>query len=83
VKAVGQNRDRAGKIPERDLGDRDDQIECEDAAENADDGSVAISGFQFRMRKSKCKDGLRTQNEVKVFDLHPGDANPIEFAFAF
>ena len=54
MKTIGENRDRAGKISERDLGDRDEQIEDEDAAENADDGPVAIS----RPRQNTCAVGI-------------------------
>ena len=55
VKTVRENRDCAGKISERDLGDRNEQIEGENAAENADDRTVAIGGLQFKMQNSQCK----------------------------
>ena len=47
VEAVGEHADRAGHEPERDLGDRDDQIEDEDAEENAGDGGVAVHENKF------------------------------------
>ena len=42
VKAVGEHADGAGDRAERDLRGRDDQIEEEDAEENAGDGGVAV-----------------------------------------
>jgi hypothetical protein len=65
VKTVGEDRDRAGKVAERYLGDRNKQIEDEDAAENADDGAVAI-GRQFKVQNSKCKHHVVRSNGVDV-----------------
>src|SRR5688572_3514850 len=42
VKAVGEDRDRARRVAKRDLGDRDGQIEEENAPEDARDLRVAI-----------------------------------------
>src|SRR6266511_1244384 len=42
VKAVGQHADRSGDVPEGDFRDGDDEIEKEDAVEDAGDGRVAI-----------------------------------------
>ena len=47
MKAVRKDRHRAGEIPQRDLDDRDGQIEEENAVEDADDFSVAV-GSQFK-----------------------------------
>ena len=35
VEAVGEDRDRAGRVAERDLGDGDGEVEEEDAPEDA------------------------------------------------
>jgi hypothetical protein len=82
MKSVGEDRDGAGKVPKRDLRERDNQIESEDAPEDAGDGTVAISQFEIRNAEFTSRAILRTQNEVKAIDLHPDYANPSSLHFA-
>ena len=49
VEAVGEDADRAGDVAERDLRDRDGEIQEEDADEDADDG-VTVARRQTRRR---------------------------------
>ena len=42
VKTVGKDRDRPREVPEGDLRDRNDEIENENAAKNADDRLVPV-----------------------------------------
>jgi hypothetical protein len=53
METVGENRDRPREVPEAHLRDRDDQIEDENAAENADDGLVTFG--QFKIQNANCK----------------------------
>ena len=42
VEAVGEDRDRAGRVAERDLRDRDREIDPQDAVEDRDDFAVSV-----------------------------------------
>ena len=42
VEAVGEDRDRAGVIPQRDLRERDEKVEKENAVEDAGDFGIAV-----------------------------------------
>jgi hypothetical protein len=53
MKAVRQDRDGPREVPEGNLRERDDQVEDENAAENADDGTMAIG--QFKIQNARCK----------------------------
>ena len=67
VKAVGEHADRPGRQAQRDLGQRDEQIEKEDTEENAGDGGVAVHG-EFQLPVTSSKFETCSTGELKSFE---------------
>jgi hypothetical protein len=81
VKAVGEDGHRPREIPEGNLRARDDEVEDENAAENADDGMVAVCHLEIQNSKCKMQTLPPTQERGECRrDSHPDAANRFLFA---
>src|SRR5690242_14740545 len=70
MKAFRNDGQGTGGVPEPDLRGRDDEIDDENATEDADDGIVAIGHREFKMQRSTCKQAWTNRVVFASCDLH-------------